>query len=107
MVLQKPAKNAPQMIAKAGDTLKVKYQGSLAKNGKVFDKGVIDFKLGRSEVISGWDRGLAGVALGEGRKILIPAKFGYGSRGAPPQIPPNSDLVFDTEILAIKGVKAK
>ena len=94
------------MIAKFGDSLKVKYQGALAKTGKVFDKGVIEFKLGKGEVIQGWDKGLSGIALGEGRKILIPSRLGYGARGAGPKIPANADLVFDTEVLAIRGIKA-
>jgi len=107
MVTKTPSKNCPQVTAKAGDKLRVKYSGCLAKTGKVFDKGTFEFRLGRSEVISGWDKGLSGVALGEGRKILIPSVFGYGAKGASPQIPPNADLVFDTEILAIRGLSAK
>jgi glutaredoxin len=83
-----------------GKTVHVRYEGRLAKNGKRFDKGTIKFGLGRGEVISGWDHGVNGMKRGEKRRLLIPFKMGYGSRGAPPDIPPNADLVFDVELLS-------
>jgi len=86
-------------MAQAGKTVQVRYDGRLAKNGKRFDKGVIKFKLGRGEVIEGWDKGVNGMLRGEKRRLKIPAAMGYGRRGAPPDIPPNSDLVFEVELL--------
>eukprot|EP00050_Salpingoeca_kvevrii_P018415 m.74063 g.74063 ORF g.74063 m.74063 type:complete len:362 (-) comp8044_c0_seq2:177-1262(-) len=77
----------------------VQYRGWLAKNKKEFDKGRIDFNLGRGEVIKGWDVGVAGMAVGGKRRISIPAKMGYGRQGAPPDIPANADLVFDVTLL--------
>jgi len=79
--------------------VKVRYDGRLAKNGKRFDKGVINFKLGKGEVIQGWDEGVKGMLRGEQRRLLIPSKMAYGPRGAPPDIPPNADLTFDVELL--------
>ena len=101
------AAESENIKAKSGDKIKVRYRGCLAKGGKQFDKGVIDFVVGRGEVIKGWDQGLLGAALGEGRKILIPAHLGYGSRGAGRDIPPNADLVFETEVVGIRGVLTK
>jgi len=91
------AGNGP--VATPGKTVQVRYEGRLAKNGKRFDKGVIKFRLGRGEVIQGWDHGVNGMKCGEKRRLLIPASMGYGSRGAPPDIPRNADLVFEVELL--------
>jgi FKBP-type peptidyl-prolyl cis-trans isomerase len=102
-VTKQPTNSKVKAIS--GDKIKVRYAGRLASNGKQFDKGVIEFRVGRGEVIQGWDKGLLGAAVGEGRTILIPSRLGYGSRGAPPSIPGNADLVFETEIVAIGGGK--
>lgn len=85
--------------AARGKTVKVKYEGRLAKTGKRFDKGSIKFKLGAGEVIKGWDDGVKGMLAGERRRLLVPARLAYGSRGAPPDIPPNAALVFEVEYL--------
>ena len=67
------------------------------KKGKPFS-----FKLGAGDVIKGWDIGIVGLAVGGERRITIPAHLGYGSKGAPPDIPPNSKLIFDVKMLEIK-----
>lgn len=91
--------------AKSGDTVKVHYTGWLT-NGQKFDSSVdrgqpFSFVLGRSQVISGWDQGVAGMKVGGKRKLTIPPDMGYGARGYPPVIPPNSTLVFDVELLGV------
>lgn len=88
-------------VASSGKRVKVRYVGCLASNGKKFDKGQIQFLLGDGEVISGWDKGVNGMRVGESRRLLIPPKLGYGARGAPPAIPPNATLAFEVELLNI------
>src|SRR5271165_257376 len=90
--------------AKTGQRVTVHYVGTLT-DGSKFDssrdrgKGFC-FTLGKGEVIQGWDRGVAGMRIGELRKLTIPASMGYGARGYPPVIPPNATLVFEVELLA-------
>lgn len=91
----KAGKGAPAVL---GKNVVVRYEGRLAKTGQRFDKGLIRFKLGLGEVIRGWDEGVKGMLVGEKRRLLVPARLGYGHRGAPPAIPPNANLVFDVEL---------
>ena len=66
------------------------------KKGKPFT-----FTLGSSEVIKGWDIGVAGMSVGGERRITVPANLAYGKK-ALPEIPANSTLIFDIKMLEIK-----
>lgn len=93
--------------AKAGKTVVVHYTGWLT-NGTKFDSSVdrgepFSFNLGTGQVIPGWDKGVAGMKKGGKRKLHIPPDMGYGPNGAPPVIPPNATLIFDVELLDVKG----
>jgi FKBP-type peptidyl-prolyl cis-trans isomerase FkpA len=93
---------------KPGQTVVVNYTGWLWKNGKEgkeFDSSrrhgkPAEFKLGR--VIEGWNQGLSTMKVGGKRILYIPSKLGYGPMGNPPDIPPNSDLKFEVELLGVK-----
>ena len=61
------------------------------------------FKLGAGMVIQGWDEGVAGMKVGGQRTLIIPPDMGYGARGAGGVIPPNATLIFDVELLEVKG----
>ena len=98
-------------VATAGQTVQVHYTGWLdagdGKKGTKFDSSVdrgrpFAFPLGAGRVIRGWDEGVAGMKVGGKRTLYIPANLGYGARGAGRLIPPNSDLIFDVEVLNVR-----
>ena len=94
-------------VAAAGDTVNMQYTGWLT-DGTKFDSSLdrnepFSFPLGAGRVIKGWDEGVAGMHVGEKRQVRIPSALGYGARGAGGVIPPNADLIFDVELVSIRG----
>jgi FKBP-type peptidyl-prolyl cis-trans isomerase FkpA len=99
-----------------GSTVVVNYTGWLYKpmavkqHGRKFDSSLdagrtpLDFRLGAGQVIKGWDQGVAGMKVGGKRTLIIPSELAYGKRGSPGPggIPPDSDLIFDVELLDVK-----
>jgi len=101
--IEEVAGNGTQAIA--GKKVKVHYTGTLL-NGTKFDSSVdrgqpFEFTLGQGQVIPGWDEGIALMKVGGKAKLIIPSRLGYGERGAGQQIPPNSTLVFEVELLEV------
>jgi peptidylprolyl isomerase len=96
-------------IAEDGDVLTVLYHGTLA-DGKVFDttqnRAPFGFRLGARQVIPGWDQGMKGMRVGGKRKLVIPPELAYGNANSG-EIPPNSTLTFEVELLRVdkKGAK--
>lgn len=90
--------------ARPGKMISVYYSGKLQNSGKQFDSCTsgkpFRFRLGKQEVIKGWDTGLIGMKVGGKRKLTIPPQQGYGSQRAGP-IPPNSTLLFEVELKAV------
>src|SRR5258706_4270628 len=93
--------------AQAGQTVVVHYVGVAFSTGKEFDsswnrKAPFDFRLGGREVIAGWDLGVAGMKVGGGRQLTIPARLAYGDRGAGGAIKPGETLVFVVDLLDVR-----
>lgn len=93
-------------VAQSGKHVKVDYTGWLT-NGKKFDSSVgtgkpFDFMLGASQVIKGWDEGVAGMKVGGKRQLRIPPDLAYGKGGYSTVIPPNSTLIFDVRLVDVK-----
>ena len=96
---------------KTGQTCVMHYTGWLYENGakgKKFDSSVdrgqpFEFAIGKQQVISGWDEGVATMKVGGKRTLIIPPELGYGARGAGNTIPANATLIFDVELLGVKG----
>lgn len=92
--------------ALVGKTVTLHYAGTLSDGSKFDssrDRGQgLTFQLGAGQVIEGWDRGVVGMKVGGVRKLVIPPHLGYGERGFPPVIPPNSELHFEVELLSVR-----
>ena len=96
---------------KPGQTCVMHYTGWLYENGvkgKKFDSSVdrnepFEFPIGQRKVMAGWDEGVSTMKVGGKRTLIIPPQLGYGARGAGGVIPPNATLMFDVELLDVKG----
>lgn len=96
---------------KRGQICVMHYTGWLYQDGvkgKKFDSSVdrnepFEFPIGQKRVIAGWDEGVATMKVGGKRTLIIPPELGYGAKGAGGVIPPNATLIFDVELLGVKG----
>ena len=110
----KKLQNGHGRAAVAGDYATVHYTGWLYDGnapdgrGTKFDSSVdrgqpFEFPLGARRVIRGWDEGVAGMLIGEKRELKIAPELGYGDRGAGGVIPPGATLLFEVELLGLRG----
>lgn len=93
-------------VVPEGATITAHYTGALVADGTIFQSShdfgnAITFPL--SGVIAGWTQGVPGMKVGGTRRLVIPAAMAYGASSPAPNIPANSDLVFDIELVAIES----
>ncbi len=93
--------------ATAGKKVSVHYVGIAFRSGEEFDASwnrgqPFEFKLGKGQVIPGWDAGVQGMRVGGRRKLTIPSAMAYGARGAGGVIAPHEPLVFVVDLLAVE-----
>ncbi|BAT91402.1 Peptidyl-prolyl cis-trans isomerase [Vigna angularis] len=92
-------------IAASGKKISIYYTGKLKENGAVFESNAgqtpFKFRLGKGEVIEGWDVGLEGMQVGEKRRLVIPPTLTSESDGHSDKIPPNSWLIYDIELIKV------
>ena len=101
IVLTPAPKDSPSPVA--GMIAAVLYKGMLL-NGTVFDASEdsshpLKARIGRGELIEGWDEALQKMHKGEKWLLIVPPEMGYGSRGKPPVIPRQATLVFEMELV--------
>lgn len=98
-------------VVDTGSSISISYTGFIIDSlgyRKIFDASreshkMLDFVLGKGRVIKGFDEGIKGMNLGEGRRIIIPYTLGYGEKGMPEAgIPAKSTIYFDVELVGIK-----
>ena len=92
--------------ATSGSKVSVHYAGVAFSTGDEFDTSwnrsqPFTFKLGKGQVIPGWDTGVQGMKVGGRRKLTIPSAMAYGARGAGAVIKPHEPLVFVVDLLSV------
>jgi peptidylprolyl isomerase len=93
--------------AQSGQTAIVHYVGVAASSGAEFDASwnrddTFSFPLGAGHVIAGWDQGVMGMKVGGRRRLVIPARLGYGERGAGGVIAPGETLIFVVDLVELR-----
>mmetsp|Transcript_20021 Transcript_20021/g.33035 ORF Transcript_20021/g.33035 Transcript_20021/m.33035 type:complete len:165 (-) Transcript_20021:38-532(-) len=117
VIVTTTCESGSRIFAEEGDTVYAHYRGCLASSGEEFDSNFgsekpLKFTIGLGQVIVGWERGFQQISLNSKATIRIPAELGYGEHGYPDDkggfaIPPNSDLVFDVELVGIDKLRVK
>jgi peptidylprolyl isomerase len=93
--------------AVSGKVVEVHYVGVSWRTGNEFDASwdrgdTFKFKLGKGQVIAGWDQGVQGMKVGGRRRITVPPTLAYGKRGAGGVIGPDETLVFVVDLIGVR-----
>ncbi len=92
-------------VAEKTSTVTVNYTGAIASTGKIFESsldGGQPATFGLDQVIKGWGEGIPGMKVGGKRRLIIPAELAYGAQSPSADIPANSALVFDVELITVQ-----
>ncbi|TXG51785.1 hypothetical protein EZV62_024309 [Acer yangbiense] len=97
-------------VAEIGKKISIRYIGKLKENGQEFNSNLdssrpYKFRLGDEEIIDGLNIGVEGMRVGDKRRLVIPPSMGYGSEGDGLNVPPNSWLIYDVELVKVRSVK--
>jgi hypothetical protein len=92
------------------DLFEAQYRNGLDDNGtkgkQIFNsrerQTPVAFKIGADLVIPAWNIGVVGMKVGGRRRLMVPAKLGYGAGGSAEVIPPNADLIYDSELIEVR-----
>lgn len=96
--------------ADVGDVVTVHLQGWLSQSGQKGQKFIstidagqaVSFKVGTERVMPAWNQGVNGMTVGGIRRLWVPAPLGFGAKGAGDVVPPNTDLIFEMELMDIQ-----
>lgn len=107
LIIEEVAKGEPSgKIAAPGKKVTVYYNAMLKESGCIFDsnfgKTPYKFRLGGEETIDGLNVGVNGMRVGDRRRLVIPPSMGYGNVAVGENIPPNSWLVYEVELVAVR-----
>ncbi|XP_073061351.1 peptidyl-prolyl cis-trans isomerase FKBP43-like isoform X2 [Primulina eburnea] len=107
LIIEELAQGPPDgKLAAVGKKIKVFYTAMLKESGKVFDSNMngtaCSWRLGDEEFIDGWNIGIDGMRIGDNRRLVIPPSMGFGSQGVGENVPPNSWLVYDIELVDVR-----
>jgi FKBP-type peptidyl-prolyl cis-trans isomerase len=92
-------------MAKPGQRVRVHYTGQLQGGQQIDTSRGVDpfvFVIGAGGPIQGWHEGIAGMRVGELRKLTIPPDLAYGPRGKRPKVPPDATLIFEVELVGLQ-----
>ncbi|KAK0587834.1 hypothetical protein LWI29_029615 [Acer saccharum] len=97
-------------VAEIGKQISIRYIGKLKENGQEFNSNLdsarpYKFRLGDKEIIDGLNIGVEGMRVGDKRRLVVPPSMGYGSEGDGLNVPPNSWLIYDVELVKVRSVK--
>jgi FK506-binding protein 1 len=73
--------------------------GKVIESSRKMRHRPFEFVVGIGQVIKGWDVAIKKFSFGERSKVIVKAKYAYGNKGFPPSVPPNTDLIFDLELI--------
>ena len=101
-LLKRVLKAGSGAVPRIGARVKIRYSGSLAESGERFDAALAEFHLGESQVIAGWDKGVATMRKAEIADLICRADYAFGAHGKPPGVPPHALVKYEVELLSFQ-----
>jgi FKBP-type peptidyl-prolyl cis-trans isomerase len=99
---------------KKGDEVQTHYTGCIVPTEKKFDSSLdpgrgepLKFTCGAGQMIAGFDEGVMLMKQGGKATFYLPSALGYGAQSPSPDIPANSILRFEVELVSVKPAAAK